>query len=217
MDRSYRLGAWSAGCVVVIGVLYAVTLAVGFLQVGFDDPIVDPVLAIMEVLTLLSASALVVTMASVHWYAADERKVYAVIALAFTVAFAGVTSVVHFVELTAVRQLGEGLITWPSAAYSAELLAWDWFLGLGLIFAAPVFSGAGIQRWVRRTLLLSGVLTIAGTAGPLIGDMRLQRIGIVGYAVVLPVACFLLMRLFNSASPTDMSLRERAARGDRAA
>lgn len=38
------------------------------------EPIVDPVLAVMEVLTLLSALLLLVMMAAVHGYAQPARK-----------------------------------------------------------------------------------------------------------------------------------------------
>jgi hypothetical protein len=78
------------------------------------------------------------------------------------------------------------------------LLAWDWFLGIALVFAALVFSEPGAERLVGRGLLISGVLALAGTVGPVVGDMRLQRIGILGYAVVLPVAFFILARFFRA-------------------
>jgi hypothetical protein len=94
-----RLGSWAAGAVAVIGLAYVAALIVGFGQVGFDAPIGDPILAILESLTLLSALAVVIAM--------------------------------------------------------------------------------------------------AGTAGPLVGDMRLQRIGILGYAGVLPFAFFFLARFFR--------------------
>jgi hypothetical protein len=46
-----RLGVWSASALCVIGVAYVATLAVGFASAGFAKPIVDPVLAVMEILT----------------------------------------------------------------------------------------------------------------------------------------------------------------------
>ena len=193
-----RLGALAALAVFVIGLAYLAALIAGFLQVGFDAPIGDPVLAVMEGLTLLSAAALLMAMAAIHHHAAPGRKIFAVVALAFTAIFAGITSTVHFVGLTASRQLGVAEIAWPSPSYAAELLAWDWFLGLALLFAAPVFTGGGRERTLRLALWLSGGLCIAGIAGPLLGDMRLQRVGIVGYAVVLPVTFLLLARHFSA-------------------
>jgi hypothetical protein len=82
--------------------------------------------------------------------------------------------------------------------YAVELLAWNLFLGLALLFAAPVFDGVGSGRGVRRGLLLSGVLCVAGIVGPVVGNMRLQLVGVVGYAAVLPFVCFMLAKLFRS-------------------
>ena len=193
-----RLGSWSAFAVFLIGVAYLVTLTIGFTVYGLNEPIVDPVLAVMEVLTLMSAPFIVVMMAAIHDYASIDRKVYGLVALAFAILFVGMTSAVHFVELTALRQGGSGGIVWPSPEYAVELLAWNLFLGLALLFAAPVFDSVGAESGVRRGLLISGVLCVAGIIGPAIGNMRLQLVGVLGYAVVLPVVSFMLARLFRS-------------------
>ena len=198
MVSAYRLGTWAAGAVAAIGLAYIAALVAGFVQVGFDAPIGDPVLAIMEILTLFSALAVLISMASVHHHADPERKIFGMLALILTAVFAGITSTVHFVQLTAFRQMGVAGIAWPSATYAAELLAWDWFLGIGLIFAVPVFPGCGAERVLRLAFLLTGALALAGTVGPVIGHMRLQRIGILGYAGALPVTFFLLARFFRS-------------------
>ena len=193
-----RLGRWSAVAMFLIGLAYFVTLTIGVAMHGLTEPIVDPVLAVMEVLTLMSALLIVVVIAAIHNYASVNRKVYGLIALAFTIAFAAMTSAVHFVELTAVRQRGSGGIVWPSPEYAVELLAWNLFLGLALLFAAQVFDDGGPERGVRRGLLISGVLCVAGIVGPAVGNMRLQLVGILGYAVALPVVCFMLARLFRN-------------------
>src|SRR5687768_6333012 len=145
-----QLGSWSAFTLFLVGAAYIVTLGIGFAVHGLAEPIVDPVLAIMEVLTLLSALLMVIMMAAVHSYASSERKTHSLIALAFMILAAGMTSAVHFVELTAVRQLGSSVIVWPSPAYAVELLAWNLFLGLSLLFTAPVFRGGGLEGGVRR-------------------------------------------------------------------
>ena len=193
-----RLGSWSALAIFLLGVAYVVTLTAAVTVHGLTEPIVDPILAIMEVLTLISAPLMVIVMAAIHTYASVDRKVYGLIALAFAIVFAAMTSAVHFVELTAVRQKGPGGMVWPSAAYAVELLAWNLFLGLALLFAAPVFGGSGLERRVRRGLLISGALCVTGIVGPAVGSMRLQLVGVLGYAVGLPVVCFMLARLFRS-------------------
>jgi len=191
-----RLGFWSCVALVGIGIAYLFVLGAGFARHGLHEPITDPVLAIMEVLTLLAAPAIVILMAAVHERAIPERKVYGLLALAFGTLCAGTTSAVHFVELTAARQMEGGGIVWPSRTYAAELLAWNVFLGFALLFAAPVFAGGGRERTVRRGLLACGALCLAGTIGPVVGDMRLQLVGVLGYAGLLPVVSFLLATLF---------------------
>ena len=71
-----------------------------------------------------------------------------------------------------------------------------WLLCFLATFAAPVFAGGGLERAVRRGLLVCGVLCLAGTVGPAVGNMRLQLVGVVGYAGVLPAVSLLLARLF---------------------
>lgn len=196
MVSSNRLGYWSAVAMILIGIAYIVALAAGFAVHGLDEPIADPVLAVMELLTLLSAVPLVVLMAAVLARAAPGRKTHAVVALAFMTIFAGLTASVHFTALTAGRQAGSSGIVWPSSAYAVELLAWDLFLGLSLVFAAPVFNGSG-ERLARRGLYASGVLCLAGLVGPATGSMRLQLIGVAGYALLLPLACVALAGIFR--------------------
>jgi hypothetical protein len=193
---THRIGTWSATAIVVIGVAYLVVLAVGMGRAGLDRPITDPTLAVMELLTIASAPPIVALAAALLVRARPARRVAGIVALAFAVLFAGTTMAVHFVGLTAGRQAGGGMLVWPSTAYALELLAWDVFLGLALLAAATTVEGDGPARAARRALLLCGALCLAGTIGPAVGDMRLQLIGVFGYAVVLPVAAWLVRRLF---------------------
>lgn len=192
-----RLGRLSATAIAAIGALYLVALAFGIGEHGFNEPIADPILAIMEGLTIASACAIVALVVAVHAHAPPYRAVHTMASLAFAVMFAGTTSVVHVVQLTALRQLGQDVIAWPSALYAAELAAWDLFLGLALLFAAPVFAGTGLEARIRRGLALCGVLCLAGLVGPAVGNMRLQLVGVAGYALVLPVVSVFLMAFFR--------------------
>jgi hypothetical protein len=70
------------------------------------------------------------------------------------------------------------------------------FLGLALVFAAPTFAGER-EGSVRRGLFGCGVLCLAGILGPAAGNMHLQLVGVLGYAVVLPIVAFLLALLFE--------------------
>jgi hypothetical protein len=53
-----HLGSWSAFTLFVIGIAYIVALSTWFASHNVAEPVVDPILAIMEVLTLLSAACM---------------------------------------------------------------------------------------------------------------------------------------------------------------
>lgn len=56
----------------------------------------------------------------------------------------------------------------------------------------PVSKGGRFAVVVRTGLMLVGLLCLAGTSGPVLGDMRLEFIAVAGYALVLPFVFFLL-------------------------
>ena len=198
-----QIGRCAAFAMFGIGVIYAVALITGVAMNGLSQPIVDPLLAIMELLTLISAPLLLVMMAALHNRAQGDGATASSIALAFMILAVGTTCAVHFVELTALRQLGTAGLIWPSTAYALELLAWDMFLGLSLVFAAAAFRGAIKGQAMARGLMLSGCLCLFGLVGPATGNMRLQFIGVLGYAGVLPVVCLMVAQFFRADSARD--------------
>ncbi|MEO7359325.1 MAG: hypothetical protein ABI120_03290 [Gemmatimonadaceae bacterium] len=198
-----RIGMWAAFAVTVTGVAYGAALGIGFAVFGLSKPIVDPLLAIMEVLTMVSALLLLVMMSAVHSYALPEHKPISLVAFGLMLFATGLTCTVHFVELTALRQLGTAGIVWPSVSYAVELLAWNFLLGLSLLFASRVFVHGDHAARVRHGLTWCGALCLFGTIGPAVGNMRLQFIGVFGYAVVLPVVCLMLARLFRAESASN--------------
>jgi len=149
---------------------------------------------------------MVLTMAAVHACAPRGRRACSAAALALMALLAGVTGSIHFVTLTVVRRLDASTAArlapilsfrWPSVFFALDLLAWDVFLGLSLVLAASVFRGGAPQRRVRFALAAAGTLCLTGTLGPLLGELRLQVVAILGYAFVFPVACLLLGLLFR--------------------
>ena len=83
-----------------------------------------------------------------------------------------------------------------------------------LVYQSPRLTLEGIRPYyedqyiahqphARWGLLATGALCLAGTVGPVVGDMRLQLVGVLGYAVLLPVVSFLLARLFARGRAVD--------------
>jgi hypothetical protein len=201
-----RAAAWA---VFFLGILYAVTTVLGLLSLKSPhDPIGDPFFFIMELLIVFIAPLMVVSMVAVHAYASPDVKVYSLTALIFTILLAGITSSVHFVILSVSRQLEATGLTWvpllisfkwPSVAYTLDILAWDWFFALSMLFAAIVFREGRLERTVRILMIVSGVLSLAGLIGVPLEDMQVRMIGVLGYAVVSPIVFLLLGIVFGRA------------------
>lgn len=199
-----RLGIASAVGVVALGIAYLACLIVGLATLPSpQDPIADPWFTALELLILAMMPFMVTLIVSVHAWATEENKVQSMTAVVFMALVAVVTSAVHFAILTlsrqdAFRDMGWLFsFSWPSVVYALDILAWDLFFPVSVLFAAPVFKKGRLEHWTRILLRVSGVLALAGLAGIFLNDMQVRNIGIVGYAVVFPVAAALMGILFS--------------------
>jgi hypothetical protein len=208
-----RLGIFSAAATVILLVAYAVTLAMGLASLESpQQPIGDPMFTILEVLIIIMMPAMVALMVTVHAWAPMHAKTLSLTSLVFMGMLAGLTCCVHFVILTLSRQpeftaqpwLPLVLsFNWPSVVYALDILGWDVFFPLSMLFAAPVFWGTRLAAWIRVLMTASGVLALAGLSGVVVGDMQLRNIGIVGYVGVFLVVTALLGVLFYRATPLE--------------
>ena len=206
-----RLGILSAMVVVVIEIAYGITMVVGFSSLRSpEQPIGDPMFSIMEILIIVMMPAMVALMVAVHAWAPTRAKALSLASLVFMGLLAGVTSCVHFVILTVSRQAafaGQSWLPlflsfkWPSVAYAVDILSWDVFFALSMLFAAPVFSGSRLAATIRLLMIASGALALAGLSGVVAGDMQLRNIGIFGYVPVFLVVAVLLAVLFQRTGP----------------
>lgn len=208
-----RLGLFSALTTVVLYVAYAITLAVGFWSLESpQQPIGDPMFSILEVLIIVMMPAMVALMVAVHAWAPKRVKTLSLTAVVFMGLLAGLTCSVHFSILTLSRQdalAGQSWLPlflsfkWPSVVYVLDILAWDVFFPLSMLFAAPVFSGSRLAAWIRVLMIASAVLALAGLSGVVASDMQLRNIGIIGYLGVFLVVAVLLVVLFYRSEPND--------------
>jgi len=202
LTASYsQLGTISCRAVFILGLAYAATTSLGFLSLKSpQEPIGNPYFTIMEVLILLIAPFMAISMVCVHYYAAPANKANSLMALLFMVLATGLTSSVHFVILTIgiQREFGESAsssisFTWPSVVYALDILAWDWFFSLSMLFAAPVFK----KRLLRVLLILCGLLSLVGLMGIPLNNMQIRNIGIIGYGVLGPIVFILMEKTLN--------------------
>lgn len=193
-----QLGARSGRAVALVGVAYAIVLAVGMARHGLSEPIADPILAIMELLTIASALPLLALFVALHACVEPARRLWATLALCCAAGYAFATIGVHVVELTFGRTTGRQGLVWPSATYAIELLAWDLLLGLALMLAAGALPADRTSQRLRPWLRVTGALCLVGLIGPLVGNMRLQLVGVFGYAVLLPLVAWMLRGWFRA-------------------
>src|SRR5215468_12486040 len=102
---------WSAIAIVFLSVAYIITGAIWLIsnarvaqERGLEPS--EPFLSILETLLLLSTPAIVLLFAAMHAYAPANRKTCSRAAFGFALLLSGITGVVHFVQLTAVRRTG---------------------------------------------------------------------------------------------------------------
>lgn len=192
-----KTGVFACYAAFVCGLLYTLTTIGGFISLNAaQEPIGDPYFTIMECLILFIAFAMLIAMAAVYNYALPASKPYALLAFVCMVLTCGITSCVHFTVLS-MRSVSDQIpqysyffsFTWPSVIYALDILAWDWFFALAMLFAMPVFN-----QPLRRFMLLCGLLSLAGLAGVPLENMQVRNIGIVGYAVLAPLVFLMIGR-----------------------
>ena len=215
IQRVRMLGFWSARTILLIEVIYVAVFIAGFASIrNTSKPLPDPYLAIAEILILLMAPVMVCLMLAIHECAPRQAKAYTRVALGWMLAAAAFTTVVHFVQLTVARHISPAAFPgyasifgwkWPSAFYAIDIVAWDIFFGLALLFAVPAFADRADAVWVRRGLILSGSMCLIGLIGPFANVLGLRTIGIVGYTVVFGLTCLPLSRTFLGAEQAAAS------------
>jgi len=205
---------WSAIAILFLSVAYIITGAIWLIsnarvaqERGLEPS--EPFLSILETLLLLSTPAIVTLFAAMHAYAPANRKTCSLAAFGFALLLSGITGTIHFVQLTAIRRMSGTAIAEAFALYdphgrltpvlSADLVAWDFFFGFALLFAATIFRGDKLRVAIRAALTMAGVLCLAGIAGPASGNLKLQYPAIAGYAFVFPFVCLLLANFFARA------------------
>lgn len=205
-----RLGLVSAVLVVVLEVAYLACLIVGLARLPSPlDPIADPWFTALELLILTMMPFMVGLMVSIHAWADADRKALAMTGVLFMGLVAVVTSAVHFSILVLSRRPPFAdmdwlfAFSWPSVVYALDILAWDVFFPISALFAAAVFRGGRLESRIRVLLIVSGVLAFAGLAGVVMNDMQVRNLGIVGYAVIFPVAAALIGVLFRKSGLPD--------------
>ena len=163
-----HLGFWSAICSAGLAIMYSVAEIAHQLGMlgSYDNP---GSLVVRMAPSLFLPIAFVVLMAAVRARAPKQHKIWADIAVAFSVIYAVLVSMVYFVQLTLVipkTLQGEAdqvsLLVFGAGTFmfAIDILGYA-FMSLSTLAAALVFDRRDLERWIRRALLANGLLAPA--------------------------------------------------------
>lgn len=201
-----KLGYWVSLIEIVLAAAYLGAIAAMFITGSI--PPAEPYICIVSVVSLASAPLFVFLWAILHDTVPSETRIFARTSLALIVIFATLTSINRYVALTVVRQSMDMGITnglnwfmpygWPSIMAAIEVLAWGFFLGLALLFLAPVFRTGRLELAIFWTLIVSGVFALIGLLGQIMNSVALNLLGIIAWGPGLVVLFSLLASWFKN-------------------
>lgn len=196
-NMANRIGFWSAVLTFVFGMGYIVFQ-------GADWAGLTPAPWHLITLTFPSfwlALSFVILMISIYYCASDDRKIWGHIAVALAIMYATLNAAVYFLQMTVVvpfilnGQADEvAFITLKMGTfiYGLDVLGYS-LMSLATLFAAPVFAGGRLERWIRWSMIANGLLTPA-----LLLQQNLPTFAIAAlWAITFPVATALLAVFFK--------------------
>ncbi|HUE97924.1 MAG TPA: hypothetical protein VMN99_01645 [Anaerolineales bacterium] len=199
--RACPAGVWSALITTLGGIVYFLIILAMVLTGRFTMPPSDDIQLFGGIISLLFCPVIVIVMVSLHTVTAPGKKVFSQSSQAFTLLFATAVSINRFTQLGVVsRSIASGTVEgldWflpygdRSVMFGLEMMGWGWFLGLAMLIAAPIFSGRGIQFWLRWLMISYGILGLISAVAYLIGS-PLAVIGFVAWGVILFIITGLL-------------------------
>jgi hypothetical protein len=192
--------SWAAAAGAVVVLAYSVVVVVAMVTGGY--PPSGPYQEVAATLALIAAPVLVVLAAALHQSAPANRKALSLSALALMVLFAAATGTGRFLQLTytsASLTIGRADLaaaflpsTWPSVTMALDALGSGYFLGLALLFSAPLFGGSRLETTLRWWLITSGAVCLAGGIGLWLGFPEMLPVGFIGWGPLFAVGLVLM-------------------------
>jgi len=200
------LGIVAAWMTFIVNEVYAVVSGLAYVSQGAAVES-GPFLSIMALLVVVMGPFLVLSMVAVHAYASPHNKPYSLAALAFMIACVTVTSCINFLLFFVSSQpnlFSESWralflpCKWPAPAFVLDIFVWDWFFGISMLLAAPVFGGNTLKTALRLVMILSGALCLAGLVWLAVSPAQAIVVGILGWGAAGPIVFLLLAKMFGS-------------------
>jgi hypothetical protein len=204
-SQARTLGIVAAWVTFVVSEVYAVVSGVAYASQGAAVES-GPFLSMMALLVVVMGPFLVLSMVAVHAYASPNYKPYSLAALAFMIACVTVTSCINFLLLMVSSQpdlFSESWralflpCKWPVPAFVLDNFVWDWFFGISMLLAAPIFAGNTLKAALRLVMILSGAFCLVGLAWLAVSPAQAILVGILGWGAAAPFVFLLLANMFG--------------------
>jgi hypothetical protein len=162
------------------------------------------ILPIMEIITVWSAIVIIQFMVEIYRGSSENKKSHSLIALVLSACMATGTIINHFIYLTVLSQIFSVkdmpswllLYGWPSVTKGLECVSWGFFLGMAMLFASSALEDLG-NKVITWTMRISGIMTLAGLVGPMIGNIYYYTLSTIGYSVGFLVFSIEMIMYFN--------------------
>lgn len=195
-DPINRLGFWSALLAAVNATAFSVAALLELLDA------IPQLLGVRLIYasSLILAVTVVVMMSSIHHTVSGDQRVWSFTGVTFAVLYASQVSIMYIVQLFVYLPkaqrgaLSESETVLLADTFGTFLQAVDGlgylFLGLATLAVAPVFTGGGLARWIRRLFVANGVVTIPVFLTYFVDPGFLPLAGL--WVVAVPVSTFLV-------------------------
>lgn len=213
-----QIGFWSAVSAVVFSIGYGIALILMMVSTMSIEPppglsgielfvaAFQPVQMLPLIPSLLLAPTFVVLMVSIHYYAAPDKKIWSHLGIAFALIYAVMASINYITQLTVVRlsilnRETDGLAMFvmgnPHSLFWALASAYA-FMNLAMLFAAPVFDGGGLERWIHWLFLANGASAVITILGVVVDSPVIYLLGsLLPWCVIFSWAAILLAVMFK--------------------
>ncbi len=232
-SRSARkLGFWSAVLATISSVAYGIAVIImmitwiaagaGTSQGRFGiEAFVDSFQFIQMlplIPSLVLAPAFIVLMASIHYEAPREKRIWSHLGIAFAIVYAVMACINYIMQLTVVRlsilnRETDGLAMF--AMGNSHSVFWALasayvFMNLAMLFAAPVFEGGKLERWIRWLFYANGASVLVTIVTVAVDSPPIYLLGsLVPWCVIFSPATALLAVLFTRPAPVAAQLAPR--------
>jgi hypothetical protein len=170
----------------------------------------QPIQMLPVIPSLLLAPAFTALMVSIHSYAAEDRKIWSRLGLAFTLIYAAMAATNYMTQLLPVwRSINHGetdglamfVLGNPHSIFWGLAYAYI-FMNLAMLFTAPVFYAGPLESRIRLLFILNGVSGAVTLACAFLDSPPLYLLGsLVIWCPVFTAAAVSVARLFSKIRP----------------